>query len=92
MKLLGKQRLQEFKRHYANARPQINSWEAEIEEAEWETPHDLKAKFPKASLLKDQQVIFNIGWNKYRILTTISYKSQMVLVEKIGTHREYDNW
>ncbi len=92
MKLFGKQRLQEFKRRYADARPQISSWEAEIEEAEWKTPHDLKAKFPKASLLKDQQVIFNIGWNKYRILTTISYKSQMVLVEKIGTHREYDNW
>ena len=92
MKLLGKQILHDFKEQHADARSQIESWEAEVEEAQWSSPADLKQKYPKASLLKDQYVIFNICWNKYRLLVRVSYKTNIVLVRKVGTHKEYDNW
>ena len=92
MKLLGKILLHEFKEKHADARSQIESWEGEVEEAQWNTPHDLKNRYSKASLLNDQQVIFNICRNKYRLLTQVNYKNGIVLVKKIGTHKEYDNW
>jgi len=92
MKLIGKPILNSFKEQHAEARSQIESWEAELEEAQWSSSADLKRKYPKASLLKDQHVVFNICWNKYRLLVQMSYKTNIVLIKKIGTHNEYDNW
>lgn len=92
MKLIGKKLLYNFKKKHADARLQIDSWEAEVEEAQWSSSADLKQRYPKASLLKNQYVIFNICWNKYRLLVQVSYKTNIVLIRKIGTHKEYDNW
>jgi mRNA interferase HigB len=92
MKLIGKQILNRFKEQHADSRSQIESWEAEVEEAQWSTPADLKQRYPKASILKDQYVVFNVCWNKYRLLVRVSYKNGIVLIQKIGTHKEYDNW
>jgi mRNA interferase HigB len=92
MKLLGKQILHDFKEQHADGRSQIESWEADVEEAQWNTPHDLKSRYPKASLVGDQQVVFNICGNRYRLLVQVNYKNGIMLVKKIGTHKEYDNW
>jgi mRNA interferase HigB len=64
----------------------------EVEEAEWSAPQDLIRRYPKASLVKNQQVIFNICRDKYRLLIQINYKNRIVLVQRIGTHKEYDKW
>lgn len=92
MKLLGKKVLYDFKEKHADARSQIDSWEAEAEEAQWSTPHDLKSRYPRASLTGNQQVVFNICGNKYRLWVQVNYKNGIVLIKKIGTHKEYDNW
>lgn len=92
MRLLGKQILYDFKEQHADARSQIESWEAEVEDAQWSTPHALKSRYPKASLIGDQWVVFNICGNKYRLLVQVSYKNGIVFAKKIGTHKEYDKW
>lgn len=92
MRLIGKKILFDFKNKHADARSQIESWEAEVEEAEWNAPHELKRRYPKASIVKTQQVIFNICRDKYRLLTQVNYKNKIILVRKIGTHKEYDKW
>ena len=35
-------------------------------------------------------IVFNIGGNKYRLITRIRYTTQKVFVLKVMTHREYD--
>lgn len=92
MKIIGKQILHDFKEQHADARSQIESWEAEVEGAQWGTPVGLKQRYPKASILKNQHVVFNICGNKYRLLVQLAYKTNIVLIKKIGTHKEYDNW
>lgn len=92
MKLIGKKLLQDFKEKHADARSQIESWEAEAEEAQWRTPHELKSRYPKASIIKNQQAVFDICRNKYRLLVQVTYKNGIVLIKKVGTHKEYDNW
>lgn len=84
--------MQKFKKTHGEFKAQIESWEAEVKEAQWKTPHDLKRRYPKASLLKKQRVVFDIGWNRFRLLVQVSYKNGIVLVKKIGTHKEYDKW
>lgn len=92
MKLSGKERLYDFKKMHPDAKSQIESWVSEVEDVQWKTPHDLKQRYPNASLLGNQEAVFNICGNKYRLLVKISYKSGIVLLIRAGTHKEYDNW
>jgi mRNA interferase HigB len=90
MRLLGRDGLAYLAGTHREAADPIFAWEREIEKAAWKTPHDLKQKYPKASILGDKRVIFNLMGNKYRIDTTIEYTAQIVLVTWAGTHKEYD--
>lgn len=92
MELVGKEILVAFKNEHPDARSHVNAWEAEIEGATWKTPHDLKRRFPKASLLGDRQVIFDICGNRYRLWAKVAYNTQIVLVKAAGTHKEYEKW
>ena len=55
----------------------------------WHAWGDVKAEFGSASLVGNC-VVFNIGGNKYRLVTRILYPSQKVFVLKIMTHADYD--
>jgi mRNA interferase HigB len=92
MKLLGRELLDTFKKEHPDARSHVESWEAETEEASWQTPHDLQQSFPGADIPGNQQAIFNIRGNKYRLLVKIAYKLGVVLVKAIGSHKEYNEW
>ena len=93
MLLLGRgKEFQQFKLAHPDARANIGSWEAEVEVAEWKTPHEMKKKYPGADPVGKQNTIFNINGNKYRLWVKIDYQDQIVIVEKIGTHKEYEKW
>ena len=55
----------------------------------WQSWGDVKADFSSASLV-GSCVVFNIGGNKYRLITRILYVSQKVFVLMVMTHEEYD--
>ena len=63
-----------------------------MEEAEWKGSADVKARYPTASFLSDNRVIFNIKGNKFRLETKINYDVKVVLAKRIGTHAEYSKW
>ena len=92
MKVVGKQILDNFKRHHADARSQVDAWLAEVEDAEWDSPNDIKAKFVSASFLPNNRVVFNLKGNSYRLDVKVTYKTKVVLVKRVGTHAEYDKW
>jgi mRNA interferase HigB len=92
MDITGKQILRDFADSHADARSQIESWEAIVESEFWNTPHDLKARYPKADTLKNRNAVFDICWNKYRLWVKVNYKNKTILIKKIGTHKEYDKW
>ena len=92
MKVVGRKQLQQFSDTHADVRSQIESWLCEVEEADWQTPMDIKERYASASFLTDNRVIFNLRGNKYRLDTKISYKSKVVLIKRIGTHAEYSKW
>ncbi len=92
MKVVGRKKLEEFSRRHADVRSQIQAWLCEVEEAQWQTPHDVKARYATASFLGDNRVVFNLKGNKYRLDVKLSYKNQVVLIKRIGTHAEYSTW
>lgn len=92
MKLVGRELLTDFMREHADTRAALAAWVAEVENAAWTGPIDIKARFPSASFLADNEVIFNIKGNNYRLKAQVLYAPQLVIVKRIGTHTEYDRW
>ncbi len=92
MIIVGRPILEELKRKHADVQSQVDAWEAEVSIAQWGTPHDLKRRYPSASILAENRVIFNLKGDKYRLRVMVSYKSKIVYVEKAGTHKEYEKW
>lgn len=92
MRLVGREKLQEFQRRHADVRPWISAWLVEVEAAGWRSPQELKERYPSASIINDQVVVFNVKGNSYRMEVRISYQAQVVSVGRWGTHAEYDKW
>jgi mRNA interferase HigB len=92
MKVVGKRTLDDFKQRHADARSQVDSWLAEAENSEWDSPADIKARYASASFLPNNRVVFNLKGNAYRLDVKVTYKTKVVLVKRIGTHAEYDKW
>lgn len=92
MRLVNIKLLSEFRQKHADAGSHVDAWQAEAAAACWQTPLDIKRKYAGASILPENKVVFNIKGNKYRLKVKVSYKSQIILVEKIGTHNEYMKW
>jgi mRNA interferase HigB len=72
------------------ARSQYNAWLNIVVHAEWRNPEDVKASYPKASILKASRVVFNIKGNDYRLVATLQYRAGAVAIRFFGTHSEYD--
>lgn len=89
MRIVGRQRLDEFAAGHADARPWIENWIAEAELSEWRTPQDIKDRHASASFLADNVVIFNVKGNKYRLEVLVAYNSGTVVIRKVETHAEY---
>lgn len=90
MQLLGLIKLDAFTRAHADIRGPLNAWREEVEKASWSSPQDVKLRYPSASILADNRVIFNIKGNKYRLVVKVRYQNGIVLIEWVGTHAEYD--
>lgn len=90
MQLLGLFKLDDFKRRHADARRPLDAWRIEAERAQWEGPQDVKSRYPSASFLADNQVIFNIKGNTYRLVIKAKYQNGLILIEWVGTHADYD--
>jgi mRNA interferase HigB len=92
MRLVGRQALDGFAVRHAEIRLPLQAWIAEVEEADWQGPNDIKARYPSASFIAGNTVVFNIKGNKYRIETKVNYAVKVVLATRIGTHAEYARW
>jgi len=72
------------------ARMQFNAWLAMASRAQWRNPEDVKASYPKASILKGSRVVFNIKGNDYRLIAALQYRAGVLAIRFFGTHAEYD--
>ena len=92
MKLIGILQLEDFKQRHSDVGSQVDSWIAEAKEAQWQTTYDVKKRYPTASIINDNQVIFNLRGNRYRLKVQIDYKNKIILIKNVGTHQEYMRW
>jgi mRNA interferase HigB len=72
------------------ARSRYGVWETITLAASWNAPQDVPISHPKASILKNSRVVFNIKGNDYRLVCALNYQVKLVEIRWFGSHPEYD--
>lgn len=90
MRIIGLGVLSAFCDEHADCRKWISNWIRDVQQSEWKTTHDIKARYPSASFLANNVVIFNVRGNEYRLETQVAFGVGVVAIKWIGTHSEYD--
>lgn len=91
MRLISNKMLRDFASRHPTASEPLRAWRKIIESRAFIGFSDLKSAF-NATDKVDDYYIFNVGGNKYRIVTIIRFEHQKVFVREILTHKEYDIW
>ena len=90
MRVIAKRTLREFWELNPDSEQQLLAWYREASRADWNNPNEIKQQYAKASILKNNRVVFDILGNKYRLVVEINYKRKWVFIRFIGTHSQYD--
>ena len=90
MRILSKRTLREFWERHPDAENALLAWYREVEKEDWSTPAQLMDRYPAASIVGTDRVVFRVKGNRYRLVVRINYQQRIVYVRFIGTHAEYD--
>jgi mRNA interferase HigB len=90
VRVFSRSTLRAFADAHAAVRQPLYAWFAEAERATWRGPDDIKTRYPSASFLKGNRVVFNIKGNEYRIIVAVKYEFFAVYVRFVGTDAEYN--
>jgi mRNA interferase HigB len=79
---------------YAEAHPEtkasLTRWHTLVKAASWASMDDVRQAAPSATVLNAQRVRFEIAGGNYRLIVMIHFRRQIIFVNFIGTHDEYD--
>jgi mRNA interferase HigB len=93
MRVIARFRFRSYwtQKKYNAAEEPLKAWHDEIRQAKWRSFNDLKADYPKASLVGNGRVVFNICGGAFRLIVKIEFRLDAVFIRFFGTHQEYDS-
>jgi len=68
----------------------MNNWYRIAEKSDWANYHGMKNDFGSADAVGSDRYVFDIGGNRYRVITLIFFKIRTVYIRFVGSHAEYD--
>ena len=91
MRVISNKALADFALRHPQAATPLQAWRKIIESRSFDHFAELKKAFNAIDTAGDF-LIFDVGGNKYRIITLVSFVSQKLYIREVFTHREYDEW
>ncbi len=89
MHIISRKRLLEFGDEFPEAKDSLDVWYRVAKKARWKNLTETRQSYPHADPYREC-TLFNIGGNKYRLITKIYYEDQTILIRFVLTHAEYD--
>ncbi len=93
MRIISKARLRQFweSPNCGDSEGPLRAWFTHVSNKSiaWQNWSDVRSSFRNADLVGNR-VVFNIGGNKFRLITRILYPSQKVFILRVMTHAVYD--
>jgi mRNA interferase HigB len=90
VKLIGREKIDKFKKKHPTSRKALDRFVKLIEGATFKSPQEVKDLFGVNVDFVGTQTVFDVAGNKVRAITKIQYGVQIVLVTHVLTHEEYD--
>ncbi|TNE59563.1 MAG: type II toxin-antitoxin system HigB family toxin [Alphaproteobacteria bacterium] len=90
MRIIARRILTDFSQNHADAKGALETWWLIAKKADWATPQDVKNQFPRASILADNRVVFDICGGNYRLIVKFNYEYRIGYVRFVGKHADYD--
>lgn len=90
MRIISRKLLVEFWDDHPDAKQALEVWYREALAATWSSPQEIKQRYPKASILPRDRVVFDIKGNSYRLVVIVIYRFGTIYLRFVGTHAEYD--
>jgi len=90
MRVVGADKLRKFWERRRDAKPHLEAWHAEAKDATWTNPRDVKDRYPRASIIGNDRVVFDICGGSYRLVVHVKYGFATVVIRFVGTHADYD--
>lgn len=91
MHVISRRALREFWERHPPAKTPLAAWFRVLESGDFADFSSIKRAFGAADYLAPY-TIFDVGGNKYRVITVIHYNRQCVYIRHVFTHPEYDVW
>ncbi len=89
--VIGEQTVTRFARTYPTARKPFARFLEIAKEADWPHFPAVKESFPAADYASETKtIIFDIGGNKFRLTAAIDFEKQILNIEHVMTHAEYE--
>jgi len=93
MNVISLKKLRSFWELHDQAEEPLRAWMRDVQKARYANFAELRASSPSADYVaQGEYTIFNIGGNKYRLITFVRYTAQTVFIKRVMTHAEYDRW
>lgn len=89
MHIISRKALLEFGETEKQAVVPLDNWYRTAKKAVWKNLIEVQDNYPHADLV-GKCTVFNIGGNKYRLITKIEYLKQAIYIKSVLTHVEYD--
>jgi len=67
----------------------LEAWYRVAKKSTWVSLNDIRNTWRDTDAV-GEYTVFNIKGNKYRLITKINYKSQVVFIKRVLTQAEYD--
>lgn len=91
MRVLGEAVLARFAAKHADARGPLQRFLEIARNAQWRHYAAVKDTFRATDIgKKTGRVIFDIGGNKYRLIASVDFAEQLLVIEQVLTHEDYE--
>ena len=91
MRIVGRLALEAFSDSHPQLRSRIRSWLTEVTDAKWQSPQAVKAKYPRASIIRAERIVFDLG-KRFRVDTAVGFEQQVIQIIRFAFHKEYERW
>ena len=92
--MISQRALRDFAARHGDAARPLDAWRKLVEKGFFQNLAVLKRTFASVDMVRVKSgdlYVFDIGGNKYRLITAIHFNTQMLFVRHVLTHVEYDS-
>ena len=93
MRIISRKTLQEAAKRHPESESGLDAWYRIAKSAKWQNLQDVRQTCASADGVNVGDriyTVFNIGGNKFRLITHVVYRYQTIYVKQVLTHAEYD--